>query len=822
VKAIIMAGGEGTRLRPLTCHLPKPLVPVLNRPVMEYTVELLKKHGITEIGVTLQYLPQEIKDWFGDGEKWGVSLKYFTETKPLGTAGSVKNAESFLDDTFIVISGDALTDLELQQAIDFHRQRKALVTIVLTSVANPLEYGVVLTRPDGRIERFLEKPGWGEAFSDQVNTGIYLLEPEIFQFIPRDKQYDFSKDLFPFLLSRNLPIFGCLLKGYWCDIGNLSQYLQANYDFLSGKVALTIQGTYQGDGIWLGPGVKLQPGVKIKGPVYIGANVELEDNVVLDSYSVLGDNCKVGEGTVIKKTVLWNNVYLGKKVDLRGSVICNGVILKNNCQVYEGAAIGCQTLVGEDSVIKPEVKIWPAKHVEQGVVLAEDLVWGTKANKYLFGSQGVYGVANRDITPEFAAKLGAAYGTLHAPQTKIVVSSDCYKASKMLKSALISGLVSTGLQVYDLGTVVMPVHRFAVRSLGVGGGIHLKVDADEQEKIWFQFVDGNGIDLGQGDSRKIENLFSRGDFRRADESQVGSIIYVPRFRESYQDYLMQSVDTVAIQQQRFRVVLDYDQKNLASIVLELFAKLAVKVVDFDSTVEHSFKSFKRFTATSSYLAEEVLRQQAHFGVILDANGEKVLLLDDQGNVIDESRLLLLYALIILKTSPGASVVVPVTVPQVIERLAEEHGGEVIRTKVSNRDLLESVYRQELLNRQGRFNQTVYFDGLLMLLKIMEYLAVNRTKLSELNRLLPRYHMCTDQEYCSWEKKGQVMRRLIEEHQADNIELLDGLKVKREDGWVLVLPDIEKPQYRIISEGVSQEVAEELTNFYKAKIRNLQL
>jgi mannose-1-phosphate guanylyltransferase/phosphomannomutase len=212
MKAIIMAGGEGSRLRPLTCTIPKPLVPILNRPVMEYAIELLKRNQIKEIGVTLQYLPQEIENWFGDGREWNISLTYFTETNPLGTAGSVKNAESFLDDTFIVISGDALTDFDLQKAIDFHKKKKALVTLILTSVNNPLEYGVVLTHKDGSIDRFLEKPGWGEVFSDQVNTGIYIIEPDVLEYIPSDKPYDFSKDLFPALLHKDLPLFGCLLR----------------------------------------------------------------------------------------------------------------------------------------------------------------------------------------------------------------------------------------------------------------------------------------------------------------------------------------------------------------------------------------------------------------------------------------------------------------------------------------------------------------------------------------------------------------------------------------------------------------------------------
>ena len=208
MKAIVMAGGKGTRLRPLTCKQPKPMVPIAGRPMVEYILALLKQYRFTDIGMTLFYLPELITNYFGDGREFGVNLRYFVEETPLGTAGSVKNAEAFLDETFLVISGDALTDINLAEALVFHRARRALVTIVLTKVTNPLDYGVVITEEDGRIKRFLEKPGWGEVFSDTVNTGIYLIEPEVFRYYEKDQAVDFSKDLFPLLLKAGEPLYG--------------------------------------------------------------------------------------------------------------------------------------------------------------------------------------------------------------------------------------------------------------------------------------------------------------------------------------------------------------------------------------------------------------------------------------------------------------------------------------------------------------------------------------------------------------------------------------------------------------------------------------
>ncbi|MEN6581452.1 MAG: nucleotidyltransferase family protein, partial [Armatimonadota bacterium] len=235
MKAVVMAGGEGSRLRPLTCRCPKPLVSVANKPVMQHIIELLKRHGVNDVVATLYYLADEIVGYFGDGADFGVNLSYSVEDTPLGTAGSVKNAEAMLrDGTFIIISGDALTDIDLTAACDFHRSRGAVATLILKRVSNPLEYGVVVTDDNGGIQRFLEKPSWGEVFSDTVNTGIYILEPEVFDLMEPGRNYDFSQDIFPQLLRTGRPIYGYISDGYWCDIGNLDACLQANYDALNG------------------------------------------------------------------------------------------------------------------------------------------------------------------------------------------------------------------------------------------------------------------------------------------------------------------------------------------------------------------------------------------------------------------------------------------------------------------------------------------------------------------------------------------------------------------------------------------------------------
>jgi mannose-1-phosphate guanylyltransferase/phosphomannomutase len=270
VKAVVMAGGEGTRLRPLTSNQPKPMVPIVGKPCMEHILELLKLHGLEDVIVTVAFLPQAIRSYFGSGDTLGMDIGYSVEETPLGTAGSVRLAAGQLDDTFLVISGDALCDVDLTRLIAYHREKKASVTIGLKAVDNPLEFGIVVTDDDGRVERFLEKPSWGQVFSDTINTGIYVLEPEVLDHVPTDRPHDFSKELFPLLLEMGRPIYGCVLDGYWQDIGNLDQYRQANFDALDERVNLNIGGIRIRGNVWIGDGVDVHDLEAIEGPAYLG------------------------------------------------------------------------------------------------------------------------------------------------------------------------------------------------------------------------------------------------------------------------------------------------------------------------------------------------------------------------------------------------------------------------------------------------------------------------------------------------------------------------------------------------------------------------
>ena len=819
VQAIIMAGGEGSRLRPLTCDRPKPMVPVLNRPVMEYAVELIKRHGIYDIGVTLQYMPQEITDYFRDGSDHGINMQYFIEESPLGTAGSVKNAAGFLKETFVVVSGDALTDFDLSEAIKFHRAKGAIATLVLTPVEVPLEYGVVITESGGQIRQFLEKPGWGEVFSDTVNTGIYILEPEVLDYIPQSQKFDFSKDLFPLLLKGNKPLFGVSLRGYWCDIGNLRQYREAHYDAMEGRVKIDLKGDPGEEGIYKGRNCIIDPSAVINGPVFIGNNCFVGKNTVVGPHVVLGDNCRVEESASLKRTIVWNGSFIGKQAEIRGAVICSGVTLNDRAAVFEGAVIGDGTVVEENARVRPDIKIWPYKVVEKGATLDGHLIWGPRTCRNLFGYDGVSGKVNTNLIPECAAKLGAVYGTAVGPGVSVLVSSDQHRSSQMIKSAVQSGLLSVGISVMDGGEMVTPVHRNAVRALGAKGGVHIKSSSRDPEVLHINLFSETGCIISRDIERKIENLFEREDFRRRAKQEVGNQTYVPGLTESYIQNLIDLTDADRVRDRRFRIMADYPADSLHYLIPSVFNGLGCELIS--GSVQTGPDSFEMSTLARD-IAGEIPKLHADMGIILDSNAEHVILIDEAGNVIDEDHFMALMALIILETSPRPVVAVPVSGSGAVDAIAEARQGRVIRTKTSPFSFLNEVLKPEIAMAQGRFNQAVIsFDALSTVVRIIDYMAAQRMSLAEITQQIPEFHMVKKQTECPWTTKGRVMRQLIEETADRRVELLDGVKVYHENGWALVLPDPGEPQYHVYSEGDSYEFADELADFYINRINRLK-
>lgn len=843
MKAVIMAGGEGTRLRPLTSNLPKPLTPVLNIPIMEHIVILLREHGIKDIVSTLYYLADDIQGYFGDGSDWGVNMHYTIEDTPLGTAGSVKQAEEFLkDDTFLIISGDALTDIDLKKAIQYHQKKDSLATIVLSHVSNPLEFGVVITDDDGRIKRFLEKPSWGEVFSDTVNTGMYILEPSIFEYMEMGKNYDWSQDIFPKLLTEGKPMFGYVMNDYWCDVGNLQQYREAQYTVLDGKTRVIVgEGTISGrHGVWVGEGSEIDPTAHLHSPVLIGGNVKIKANATVGPYSVIGDNCIIEEKALVHRSVLWDNVYVGVEANLSACTVGSHSTIKRNCTVQEGVVIGDRCRIEDDATIRTQIKLWPDKIIEAGSTVTMSLIWGQKWVGSLFKKQGVSGIANIEVTPDFACKLGASFGGYLKRGATVVTSRESGPVARMLKRALLSGLLSVGVNVLDMRSMPLPITRHSILGSQAGGGVHVRIATDNPRIAQIEFFDANGVYLSKNAERKVETIFYREDFRRVDIDQVGVLEFASRSIEQYSEDFYRHLMVDDIKSRRMKIVADFAFGRLAQMYPTMLGRLGCDLIALNAypDVSKTPKTAEQRAALLPNLAQIVVTLGADLGVLFEADGERMTILDERGNIIHGDALLSLLAVLVARTKENARVAVPVSAPRMIEDLVGLHGGTVTRTKTDIRDLMllcssatDKGERADFAgDSDGGFIFSEFqpsFDAMYAFGKLMELLALTDLRVSDLSAQMPQSFISRAMVRCPWEAKGRIMRVLTKEADstpsAENtgVELIDGIKLFEGKNWVLVLPDASEPIFHVVAEGTTPEESNRLLCRYVEKIETLR-
>ena len=824
-----MAGGEGSRLRPLTINRPKPMVPIVHKPCLGHILDLLKRHGIEDSFVTLQYLASVIQDSYGDGGALGMRLRYSIEENPLGTGGSVRQLARMLDGAFLVISGDALTDIDLSKVIAFHRERGAAVTLTLVHVPNPLEYGVVITNPDGRIAKFLEKPSWGEVFSDTINTGIYVIEPRVLERFPQGEVFDFSKDLFPRLLAEGEPLYGYIADGYWTDIGSIVEYARANADLLRGKVRVDSLGTELMPGVWTGGDVDINESAKITGPVFLGEGVKIGPHVEIVGPAVLRDYVSVDVGAVISSSIVWRNSYIGERAELHGAIVGRQCALKARVILEEGSVIGDNSVVNDQARVRAQVKVWPDKQVESGAVVGASLIWGAQSRRALFGRFGVTGMVNIDLTPEFVARLGAAYASTLPLGATITMNRDQHRSSRMLKRGLMSGIVSAGVHVADLSQAPLPIGRFHTRRIGAAGGVHVRVSPFDVRVCDVKFFDRQALDMDKAQERKVETIFFREDLRRVSYEDVGRIFESPRVGEAYSEaFLAEVARRREIAEAKFKIVVNYSHGTAAQFLPQLLNALDVEVVAINGVVSENVgsRSFEEFQEELRQLAVLVPALGASLGVIIDAGGEKVFVADDRGRIVNDMHFLTAFVALTVRQAPGV-VAVPVYAPSSIEEVVAAHGGRVQRVRASAEAQMSLAAREHpLLVGDGvggfifpRFHPS--FDGLYATVRLLELLTATKQTLGEVIDSTPPAHVARLQVSCPWEQKGRVMRMLAQDPQTEKTRQIDGVKHQNDGEWVVVLPDADRPIFNVYAEALDDDRAWTLAREYAERLERLR-
>ncbi len=819
-----MAGGEGSRLRPITSTRPKPLVPVVNRPILWHVLRLLKKHQLSDTYITLHYLADQITMAFGDGSEIGAKINYSFEDKPLGTAGSVKVLEEDLKETFIVISGDVMTDFDLSELVDFHKRKGAVVTIGLVRVESPLEYGVVLTDGDGKVTKFVEKPGWSEVFSDTVNTGIYVIEPEALKLVEPDRPYDFSNELFPRILKNGDPIFAKTMNGYWCDVGMPFQYINAHHDILSGKTKVEIPGKQISEGVWAEDDVDIQSGAEISGPVLIGARTLIARGAKVGPLSCIGANVTIESNAVVSRTIAYDFSYLGKYSESKGCILGKNSVLRPRARVFEGAVIGDGVQLGAGSEVAQNVRIWPDKSIESGASVRVNLVWGLSWQRKVFGSRGIVGLSNIEITPETTAKFGAAFGTFFGTKGKIVAARDTLRSSRMLKRSFIAGLLSTGISVYNLRDAPLPMVRLATSDNRFDGGVYFSSSPIEPDYSLIQFIDDRGYNITVDLQRKIENILVKEEIHRSAVEDLSDIFSIPEFIDSYQQVVMKNVDSRPILERKPRVVVDCALGPVSTTAPQILSKLGCEVISLNAG-SGSYSSVFSVSSSPSNLKDIVTAVGASAGFRFFGSGDSLRIVDETGAMLSGDESLAIMTEVALRLNPG-KIAIPISSSGLIESIAGKKGQSVLRVRTEPRALMVAVGSGDAVfggNEAGEFifSKDIPFpDALLAAAKVVEFLASTGSRISKVKKEIYRPTLARGVVMVPWNERGRIMRKLATDYNESRVETLEGIKVLVDDGWVLITPSSDEPIFEIVAESSSVQSSTNVLRDFQNKVMEI--
>lgn len=808
-----MAGGFGTRLRPLTANIPKPMTPLLNKPIIEHIIALLKTHKITDLVLILYHQADIIKDYFKDGKKFGVNIQYVKPDADYGTAGAVYCGYELITGKFIIISGDVVTDFNLTHAINYHTKKKSAATLVLTRAKNPLQFGIVLTDKDGKITRFYEKPSWSEVFSDTINTGIYILEKETLGHVPKARgskpDCDFSKDLFPYMLRHKMPLYGAIERGYWRDVGSLEDYINTNLEALKAKVKLPLAKGIIKNGNLVSPSANVSRSAKI-------------------TNSVIGPKCKIDRDVVIKDSIIWNNTHIEQKTHLNYDVICNKVRIRANSKIEENVFIGDSVMVGSNVIVKRDVKIWPQKSIDSNSTLTKSLIWEERWRETLFTDSRITGLANIEITTDFSAKLGAAYGVIAGIGSKVLISRDIDNMSVMIKGAITSGLLSSGVTVLDYQAMPIPILRQELHRAKYSGGIFVRKSPFDASKCDIIFFDENGKDLSSAKTKSIERLVISGDSRPTPFDKIGTVLKPGGTYEIYKDHFFANLDRQIINNRRFKIAVNFSHGITSTILPNIFGEFNMELVTLDSHLdaEKQTRSPEEFKLALEQLSYIVTSLKYDAGFLIDAGGEKIFLVDDSGNRLSYDRFLSLVVYLYLTLYPKTKkIAVPIQASGEIDIVAKKYFTDVIRVKDSHFAIMNAADDPDVELAGGTKGGVIFprflfaTDGMFSLVKILELAARYGKPLSRIEAEVPRLFMAKNNVFCSKDHKGKIMRRLVEESEGKKRQMIDGIKIFFDKyTWVLCIPDSEREIFHVNAESNKRRTAEELVREFSNKIK----
>jgi mannose-1-phosphate guanylyltransferase/phosphomannomutase len=753
-----MAGGEGSRLRPLTCNLPKPLARLCGKPVLEHIFDLLLRHGFDHASLSLGYLGGMIAEQYEAGAYHGLALDFVTEEHPLGTAGGVALAAKSWEEPFLVVSGDAMCDLDLSEAWRFHAQTGAAVTILGCEVEDPREYGLMQTAPDGRVLGFVEKPAWGQVTTSTANTGVYILRQDCLRLIPEGKHFDFAKDLFPLLLERGESIYCCRLESYWCDIGDLGAYLRCQQDMLEGKVRCALPAAQQeSEGIFL-RGAMPRGEYQLVPPVYIGEEVEIADGAVVGPFAVLDDGCTLGERAKVRGSVLLQNARVSAAASLTGALLCAGAAVRRGASLFEGSAAGSGAIIGAGASVQPGVAVWPHKQVESQAVLQDHLKYGNHAPN-IFDDGGIGGEDGLPLTPETCAALGAAIGSVKGCK-KAGVACDGSSGAKALLFALMGGLMSAGSHVWSFSDCFEAQLSFFTGFCGLGIGIFVQGGRLPCIRVCGE----GGLSVPRYLEREIENRLRRGEFHRSTGSACKDIADMSSIRMMYCREMM---------------------KQAPEELQGMNTRVECANVQVKTTLEDCLERL------GCGLQSGPLLRLNEAGTELTA--------EENGQSFSSEKLLALCCQ--QELEQGNDLALPYDAPEMLDALAANAGHCAYRYLTSPADQSDSAARR-LSARQLWVR-----DGLFRAVRILAVMKQQHETLAQLNGRLPPFYV--EKKSFTLPCPPSMLTKVFGENDISLENAREGVILRKENGRLLITPGKNGKLVHVLAEAADMEAAQEL-------------
>ncbi len=830
MKAVVMAGGFGTRIQPLTNSRPKPMLPIINRPMMEHTMMNLKELGITEFIVLLYFKPEIIKEYFGDGSDFGIKITYVVPDDDYGTAGAVKLAQKYIgNDNFIIISGDLVTDFDFQKIFDYHAEKKSKLTITLTSVDNPLEFGVVIANEEGKIEKFLEKPSWGEVFSDTINTGIYVIEPEILNYIPANENYDFAKDLFPRLMREGIDLMAGHAQGYWRDVGNPESYRDVYDDILNGKIALKmspVERRFPDGVLYSDEPYELDSSVEIIGTVILGKGVIVKKGVKLNNV-VVGDNVTLGAESKIRNTVIWDNVKMGRHAMLDGCVICNNNVLGKNVTAKAGMILaeGCE--IGQLVKVEQDVTIWPDKIIEDAAIISNGVILGSRYKNSIVENGMVMGQSNVELSCEMATKLAEAFGAQLPVGSTVLVSRDYHKSSRMLKRAFLGGLLASGVNVIDYNGIASPVLRCNLSSHDeYVAGIHFNQKIDDPTSTVITFYNDEALRINSEVSKKVEKAFFKETFRRVDYSRIGQI-YESDHDKEYMVYKQNVEELLALHKFKCidcRIAVDMMHGMAAEVFPDILNDLGIDNITFNAYPDEQRLANIMTLAKRSRedMSAVVKALNLDAGFMLYPYGQRLDIMCDKGNILEKQTALYVVLSLLDMEAKSIGSKKRVFLPTWAADIVYYENLEIERGQYANFKSAQMKSYDLVATGEGNFAFTdfaTHRDSMFASLKILEMLLNHKVKLSELIDAIPEFYYHSSQAPCSQALKGKMMRMFLEDAKGKESSTLDGVKIWLDkDDWILMIPDQYSDHLNLYIQAIDEKRGQAILENYTAKIK----